>query len=175
MSKQHKNLAQVRVASPCVAEWDAMKGNDAVRFCDHCAKHVHNLSAITPRRAQRLIEMSGDSLCVRYYPRPNGAPKVSQQKLYPLQRQASRLAAGAFTAVLSVAANLPAPVMARTSPAARTAQTSYPNYQLQSASGDARLNGVVRSDDEEKPAPIPRALVRLINRETNERHENHQQ
>ena len=120
MSKQRKQLAQVRVASPCTAEWDAMKGNDVVRFCEHCAKHVHNLSAMTPRRAQRLIEDSGANLCVRYYPRPDGAPKVTHQRLYPLQRHASRWAAGAFTAVLSVTANLPVPVLAASTPTARS-------------------------------------------------------
>jgi hypothetical protein len=36
-------LKHLRVASPCDAAWDAMEGDDLVRFCQHCRKNVYNL------------------------------------------------------------------------------------------------------------------------------------
>ena len=46
-------LEDVRVASPCNASWDAMKGDDRVRFCGECQKNVYNLSAMTRLRSIR--------------------------------------------------------------------------------------------------------------------------
>src|SRR6516162_8887116 len=38
---------RLRVASPCPADWNAMQGDDRVRFCGQCEKNVYNLSAMT--------------------------------------------------------------------------------------------------------------------------------
>ena len=62
-----KLLDQVQVNTPCSADWDAMIGNDQVRFCEHCNLSVHNLSQMTPKRALHLVAVSKGSLCVRYY------------------------------------------------------------------------------------------------------------
>jgi len=74
MSATRIPLAQVRVAEPCPMSWDEMAGDDRARFCPHCNKHVHNLSALREDEAQRLICESAGSLCVGYVPDAQGAP-----------------------------------------------------------------------------------------------------
>ncbi|MEL6341731.1 MAG: hypothetical protein AAFV53_01265 [Myxococcota bacterium] len=58
----------VQIPSPCSADWSEMTGDDARRFCDQCAKHVHDLSAMTEPEAKALLKTasSAGELCVRY-------------------------------------------------------------------------------------------------------------
>jgi hypothetical protein len=51
-----------------------MTGDGASRFCTHCQKHVHNLSAMRADDAQRLICNSAGPLCIAYVPDDRGAP-----------------------------------------------------------------------------------------------------
>jgi len=81
-----------------------MIGNDQVRFCEHCSLDVHNLSLMTRSQAERLIARSNGRLCVRYHHDSAGQPLTLpvRQKLHRIGRRVSRIAAGAFTATLSV-------------------------------------------------------------------------
>ena len=60
------NLDVIQVRKPCPADWDAMAGDDRVRFCGTCQRHVHNLSAMTRADATDLVALRGDSVCVRF-------------------------------------------------------------------------------------------------------------
>lgn len=72
MSTEFPLLDTVRVASPCSAEWDRMRGDDRARFCEHCGKHVYNLSGMARAEAEALLlEKEGD-LCIRLYRRRDG-------------------------------------------------------------------------------------------------------
>ncbi len=73
-------LDRVEVASPCSEKWNEMEGSETVRFCSHCAKNVHNLSAMTRKRARKIVAVSNGNLCVRYFRRPDG-------KIETLKRQ----------------------------------------------------------------------------------------
>ena len=97
-------LKNVTINSPCSADWNSMIGNDQVRFCEHCSLDVHNLSALTRSQAERLVARSKGRLCIRYHHDPAGRPATLPvgQKLYRISRRVTRLAAGAFTATLSV-------------------------------------------------------------------------
>ncbi|HEY8184728.1 MAG TPA: ankyrin repeat domain-containing protein [Pyrinomonadaceae bacterium] len=97
-------LNNLTVPSPCITDWDSMIGNDQVRFCEHCSLEVHNLSQMTRNQAQRLVARSNGRLCVRYYQDPRGRPVTLpvRQKLHRIGRRVSRVAAGAFTATLSI-------------------------------------------------------------------------
>lgn len=97
-------LNNVTVSSPCTADWNSMIGNDQVRFCEHCDLDVHNLSQLTRTQAERLVARSKGRLCVRYHHDPAGRPLTLPvgQKLHRIGRRVSRIAAGAFTATLSV-------------------------------------------------------------------------
>jgi hypothetical protein len=57
------------IQDPCHENWDAMnREGDARRFCEVCTKQVHDLSAMTERKARKVLEdASGRGrVCVRY-------------------------------------------------------------------------------------------------------------
>lgn len=153
-------LDRVKVVAPCHEDWDTMRGNDEVRFCSHCAKDVHNLSAMTRAGAEALIRKSGGRLCVRYVTRPDKTIATASPviPLFKLTRRASKLTATAFTAALTFtpAAN------AQTS--AATNQTSHAeaiiNQQpaAQIGSGSAMIVGTVLDP---QGAVVPGANVAL--------------
>ena len=101
-------LDQIKVKEPCPASWDSMTGNDQIRFCDHCSLSVHNLSEMTSKQVLRLMSKSQGRICVRYIRRPDGALATSTSlhssavKLHRIGRRISKVAAGAFTATLSI-------------------------------------------------------------------------
>jgi hypothetical protein len=43
-----------------------MTGDDRRRFCAHCQKYVHNLTAMPQDEADRLVCQSAGDLCVRF-------------------------------------------------------------------------------------------------------------
>jgi hypothetical protein len=65
MSDRHA-LNVLQVASPCDASWDQMSGDAQRRFCTHCNKFVHDLSAMPTDQAEKLVCESAGSLCVRF-------------------------------------------------------------------------------------------------------------
>src|SRR5262245_20357560 len=65
-------LQEIRIASPCEASWEEMRGDDRSRFCDQCQLHVYNLSAMSAPEAAALVQQKEGRLCVRYYTRPDG-------------------------------------------------------------------------------------------------------
>jgi ankyrin repeat protein len=92
------------IPAPCDADWDSMTGNNRVRFCDHCSLHVTNLSGLTRQEAISLVARSEGRLCVRFVKRGGGSvlSKQAPLKLHHIARRVSRIAAGAFTATLSL-------------------------------------------------------------------------
>jgi hypothetical protein len=65
-------LDRIRIASPCSAKWELMKGDGQVRFCGECRKHVYNLSAMTRRDAETLLREMDGRVCTHYYRRQDG-------------------------------------------------------------------------------------------------------
>jgi hypothetical protein len=105
-------LDQVRVASPCKADWNEMLGDERVRFCLSCEKDVYNLSSMTKDDAESLLrERLGNDLCVRFYQRtdgtiltadcPVGVKKKRRKKLALAVAGAGALAAAAATSFMS--------------------------------------------------------------------------
>jgi hypothetical protein len=85
---------QLRVLQPCPESFDAMRGRGASRFCERCTKHVHNLSDMTKRDAEALLDRhAGESICIRYRFGRDGQ----------VQFRPPRRARAAFVAVLSLA------------------------------------------------------------------------
>ena len=151
-------LQRLAVTSPCTQDWDSMIGNDRVRFCEHCSLHVHNISQMTRARALRLAEKSKGRICVRYYHDPNGliATKTVSPRLYQLGRRVSRVAAGAFSATLSLTAAV------AQSPSG-TPVTPVVQFDGRWALG-AAVGGTVR---DQHGAVIPGAAVALTGSGTN--------
>lgn len=67
-------LANVRVATPCTADWSTMSGDDKTRFCQECKLNVHNLSAMTKVEAESLLKKqeNGERVCVSFFRRADG-------------------------------------------------------------------------------------------------------
>ncbi|HEY8375325.1 MAG TPA: hypothetical protein VIK91_02500 [Nannocystis sp.] len=92
----------VEIKSPCHESWDAMHGDEARRFCDVCAKHVHNLSAMTRQEAVALLQRHrGEHLCVRYASHEDGTIAFRDAPVVPIARL--RAARTAFAAVMLAA------------------------------------------------------------------------
>ena len=66
MNDNRLSLDVIDVAEPCTRPWEAMAGDDRVRYCEGCRKHVHNLSAMSRGEAERLVCESAGRLCVRF-------------------------------------------------------------------------------------------------------------
>jgi hypothetical protein len=73
MSNFDDPLKNIRIASPCSANWDEMYGNERKRFCGDCKLNVYNLSGMSRKEAEDLIRNSEGRLCVRFYRRPDGS------------------------------------------------------------------------------------------------------
>ncbi len=65
-------LNNIKVASPCSADWDAMIGNNRQRYCGDCKLNVYNLSGMSRAEAENLIVSSEGRVCVRYFRRNDG-------------------------------------------------------------------------------------------------------
>src|SRR4051812_30175874 len=65
-------LDNIRVASPCSANWDEMYGDNRKRFCGECKLNVYNLSGMSRAEAESLLVNSEGNLCVRFYRRNDG-------------------------------------------------------------------------------------------------------
>ncbi|WP_437781797.1 hypothetical protein [Sorangium sp. So ce1097] len=88
-------LDSLRVASPCAARWDEMAGDDRVRFCDHCERHVYNLSEVPRDEAERLVRAAAGDLCVRLYRRADGTVLTADCPVGVSRRRIRGLAAAA--------------------------------------------------------------------------------
>jgi hypothetical protein len=72
MARFTSPLNNIKVASPCSANWDEMYGTERKRHCGDCNMNVYNLSAMTKIEAERLIMNTEGRLCARFYRRPDG-------------------------------------------------------------------------------------------------------
>lgn len=103
MAKFTSPLDNIRVASPCPANWNEMNGSDRVRFCGECQLNVYNLSGMTRSEAEHLISNAEGRLCVRYYKRTDGSI-ITQNcpvGLAALKRRVSRAATAFLSAVIT--------------------------------------------------------------------------
>jgi hypothetical protein len=65
-------LENIKVATPCSAEWAKMSGDERTRHCGDCKKNVYNLSEMTRDEAEALLVAKEGRLCVRYFQRADG-------------------------------------------------------------------------------------------------------
>jgi hypothetical protein len=73
MSKFTNPLADVKVASPCPANWNEMHGDERKRYCSACKLNVYNLSDMTRREAENFIINTEGRVCVKFYRRADGS------------------------------------------------------------------------------------------------------
>src|SRR5258708_31712641 len=98
------NIQNIRVASPCPADWNKMVGDERTRHCAECNLNVYNLSAMTEREVQKLIVKSQGRLCARFYRRADGTILTQDcpRGLRAVAQHVSRTVAAVLSAVMSV-------------------------------------------------------------------------
>jgi ankyrin repeat protein len=162
MKKRKDLLDRVSIEKPCTADWDKMFGNDAVRFCEHCAKRVHNLSAMTRRDAERLVKKSNGNLCIRYHTNKNKKILVRDApvQITRLGRRVSQFAASVFTAALSVS-SVAAQGGARIAPEVNSTEVvqTQQSEKKTAANGAALIKGTIYDINK---AVVPGAAISLL-------------
>jgi hypothetical protein len=108
MSASRSPLDNIKIASPCTADWKFMLGNDLVRYCGQCDKNVYNLSAMTREQAEALIRRMEGRLCVRYYMRSDGTVLNADCPvgLRAVRQRVRRITTAIFAVLISFFANL---------------------------------------------------------------------
>lgn len=94
-------LPNIRVATPCTADWNKMTGDDRVRACADCNKNVYNLSELTREEAEALILEKERKLCVRYYQRKDGTILLKDCVIGIAQKRKRRVIAAGAAALLA--------------------------------------------------------------------------
>jgi hypothetical protein len=97
-------LANIRVASPCSADWNTMtpvNGEDRVRECGSCNKNVYSLSDMTREEAEQLILAKNGNLCVRYFQRKDGTILLKDCEIGVSKKRKRRLIAAGAAALLA--------------------------------------------------------------------------
>ncbi len=92
-------LDNIRVASPCTAEWGAMTGDERVRSCGDCHKRVYNLSELTREEAQALVVEHEGKLCVRFFQRADGTILLRDCSIGVRRNRRRKIIAGAAAIV----------------------------------------------------------------------------
>jgi len=136
-----------------------MSGNDRVRFCEHCNLRVTDLSSMTRYEAMRLVARSQGRLCVRLIQTSGSRIVTPADRTYGIGRRVSRIAAGIFTATLSVttAAAQSESQLGAARPTPATVNPGFPR------ANDVRLSGVITDPN---GAVVAGAKVILVNAQT---------
>jgi Carboxypeptidase regulatory-like domain len=102
--KSSNQLDRLRIASPCPTNWEQMKGDQRVRFCELCSLHVYNIAELTAREAKSLIANTEGRVCARLYRRSDGTiiTKDCPVGLRAIRRRVARTAGAVFATVLSL-------------------------------------------------------------------------
>jgi hypothetical protein len=141
-------LANLKVASPCHEDWNAMTGDERARHCASCNLTVFNLSSMTTEDAETLLAAHHTRLCVRFYQRADGTvittdcPVGGRRKRRRMKIAASAMAAGAAIAGLGAALS-----------GGRSRKD--PALELQGALIPAPIMGAAEPPPESLPPPPP--------------------
>jgi hypothetical protein len=162
--KRKTFLDKIDVKTPCNESWDEMIGNDEVRFCSHCAKNVHDISAMTRQKAEKLVKKSNGNLCIRYVKTPTGKLITAPPKFTQIRRNAiiaaSVLATSLTFTTLAYAQGEPV------KPKDNVTQTNKVKSEIKQ--GFATVSGEVQ---DENGAVIPNVKVILRDTKTDKVHQ----
>jgi hypothetical protein len=108
-------LAPLEVASPCDRGWDdlARTGNDRVRACGGCRRHVYDAAGATAGEIDQLILATDGHACVRYFQRGDGTILAGD---CPVGRRRARLRRAVMASVAVAAIGVVLAVVVRAQP-----------------------------------------------------------
>ena len=142
MAKIDNPLSNVKIASPCSADWNRMFGDERKRFCGGCKMNVYNLSGMTRYDAENLLKNAEGRLCVRYFQRADGTilTKDCPVGWAKVKRRMTAFATAVFATIVTVAGALgflaifarreSGPVMGEMVPVKIERRTDEPNYEM---------------------------------------------
>ena len=110
-------LDVIQVAEPCPESWEDMSGDDRVRYCAGCRKHVYNLSAMTRTEAERLVCEGAGSLCVRFARSETGQVRTLEYRAPAGKKRGWRFWTIVSACAASVVAGVNGYLLARGKPA----------------------------------------------------------
>ena len=96
---------EIRIASPCSADWDRMVGDDRIRHCAECDLDVYNFSEMASAEVERIVAERQGRLCARFYQRSDGTILTQNCPVgfRAVVRRVSRVAGAALTVAMSAA------------------------------------------------------------------------
>ena len=151
-------LPNIRVASPCTADWNEMTLLDAegrARHCKSCDKNVYNLSAMTRAEAEALIVAKEGRLCVGYWQRKDGTILLKDCLVGTANARKRRLVAAGAVALLAGGAALTFTQHTET----RSVATTIEQRPVEEVHPDERALPEVAHDDPPPPAPPPEPVA----------------
>ncbi len=129
-TEANSSLNQIRIASPCPAAWASMSGDDRVRFCSSCSKHVYDISEMTEKDAFELINRTEGEICGRISRRRDGTVLTKDcpvgVKAVARRRKRSFVAASLASVLLATGARLGAEPIGRMISATEASGTGLP-------------------------------------------------
>jgi hypothetical protein len=101
MQKFTNPLDGVKVASPCGANWNEMRGNERKKYCAMCKLNVYNLSEMTQTEAESFLINSEGRVCLRIHRRADGTVITQDCPVgwAKIKRKVSRTATAVFALV----------------------------------------------------------------------------
>jgi hypothetical protein len=94
-------LDNIKIASPCGANWEEMLGDNRKRFCAECKLNVYNISGMSQREAEDLLINSEGRVCIRLFKRHDGTVLTENCPvgLTKIKQKVSRIATAAFALI----------------------------------------------------------------------------
>lgn len=101
MEKFTDPLNKIKIASPCGANWNEMRGDNRRRYCTECRLNVYNLSDMSRTDAENFLINSEDRVCLRIFRRTDGTviTKDCPVGWAKIKRKVSRTATAAFSLI----------------------------------------------------------------------------
>lgn len=152
------NKRTLHIAEPCHADWTAMTGDEARRYCDSCQKDVHHLSAMTRREARALVRQpQPEGLCVRYSHDPkSGQVQFRNRTVTPSAPRSQVEGAGRLVAGAAMVASM---LAACSWPMSREAHAmmgdiAAPPSVVEPAKAEHPFTGSPKGDETPPPEPV---------------------
>jgi hypothetical protein len=158
-------LDRVQIQTPCQTDWGSMQGDDRVRHCAHCDKHVYNLSQMTRQQAEALLAKTNGNLCARFEQRPDGSILTNDPSfgLPRFQTRFLRLASAMMSAALSLSPSIAAKSPRNLPVLQQQDKQAKPTEQTQEKGKSSRIYGTVV---DKTGAVIPGAAITAIEETT---------
>ena len=104
MKKSIVTIDNIKIASPCPANWTEMKGDARTRYCSQCNLNVYNLSEMTRKEATVFVAKAEGRVCVKFYQREDGTmiTKDCPVGLKLFRQRVRRISKAVLAAVMSL-------------------------------------------------------------------------